>query len=149
MPPKKCVPGAAEQWQNGRKSVRRRRRRRPYSRTHVFKRRPHKMPFGQLGEFSSSSFPMWIFKEVVRLMLLEIHWKLSFLINNVVNDGNFAQCRTGYRHAVCFHILGRPWLLSVLHSLPNSGRRSCPPPCFTPPKVVKLIIFYPKPCLGP
>ena len=47
MPPKKCVPGAAAQWQNGRKSVRRRRRRRTHAQTHKFKRRPHKMPFGQ------------------------------------------------------------------------------------------------------
>ena len=30
-----------------RRKIRRRRRRRTYLRTHVFKRRPHKMPFGQ------------------------------------------------------------------------------------------------------
>ena len=48
---KLCHTGAAAQWQNAGKSVRRRRRRRTYSRTHVFKRRPHKMPFGQLYMF--------------------------------------------------------------------------------------------------
>ena len=44
VPPKNRVTGASTQWRNWSKI---RRRRRPDLPTHVFKRRPHKMPFGQ------------------------------------------------------------------------------------------------------
>ena len=86
MPPKKCVPGAAEQWQNGRKSVRRRRRRRTrYGHTYLSVAHT-KCPSGNYFPTNTPNPGFWQtnFLSVQLKLEFDLHKRQYFLLEPII-----------------------------------------------------------------